>query len=337
MPYAISVMRVLAQDFGIAVDCICWDDARKKTPFVPVNEPGITFHKRSSFTRESIIQFIEGKNPPLLYISGRMDKLYLEAVLHFKDKIKIISACDNQWDGSLKNKIAALTSKWVYKKYFEYFWVPSQRSYEYTRRMGYAKNKIVRNMYTGDANIFPKAFLDYKAAKKEKYPHELVYVGRFAKVKGLDLLVEAFTQAKNEVKNDWSLTLVGAGDVPVTATADIKVKGFMTPQELANGSRNWGVFCLPSTKEPWGVVVHEFTMAGLPVICSDNVGAGDSLVINNYNGFVFESGNLAALKIALIEMMAIPDEELWEMANRSHELSKYQSPTIAAYCLLSIL
>ena len=329
-------MRSLVNEFGHEVECICWDEG-KKTPFVPVNENGITFYKRSGFDKKSMISFIESKNPLLIYVSGRMDKVYLEAVLHFRDKIKIVSGCDNQWENTPKNKIAALFSNSVYRKYFDYMWVASQRSYEYMRRMGYAKNRIVNNMYTGDATVFMGAYGNNKTAKAEKYPHKFVFVGRFAPEKGLNLLIEAFIAAKNEIKNDWSLTLVGAGNTPVVDSPFVEIRNFMSSAELASESKNWGVFCLPSLKEPWGVVVHEFSMAGLPVICSDNVGAGDSLVINNYNGFVFETGNVAQLKSCLMKMMLKTDIELSTMSARSHEISKCQSPLIAAYSLMGII
>ncbi len=337
MPYAISVMRAMVREFGAEVDCVSWDGERKKTPFVPANEPGITFHKRSGFTKDALIQFIDSKQPPFLYISGRMDKLYLEVATHFKGKLKIVSGCDNQWDGSRKNQIAALLSPWIYKKFFDYFWTPSQRSYEYTRRMGYPKNRILSNMYTGDDAIFPKAYEANQATKKASYPHTITFVGRFAREKGLDVLIAAFVAAKKETNNDWTLTLVGAGTMPMVNEPYITLHDFMMPQQIAAASQHWGVFCLPSIKEPWGVVIHEAAMMGLPIICSDQVGAGDALVISNYNGYVFESGNVAALKKNILDIMQKSDAELWGMGKRSHELSKSQSPTIAAYSLLSIL
>ena len=336
MPYAISVMRVFVKEFGITVDCISWDN-NKKTPFVPTNEQGITFYKRSTFDKESMFKFIEEKNPSVMIFSGRMDKTYLECAVHFRDKIKTVSFCDTQWEGTRKNILTATLSNFVYRKYFEYFWIPSHRSYEYVRRMGYPKNKIINNSLTGDDTIFQQPYRDYQDSKKVRYPHSIVFVGRFAREKGLDLLIEAFTNAKNEVKNDWSLTLVGSGTTPAFNSPDIFIKDFMSSATLAAECKNWGVFCLPSLKEPWGIVMHEFTMAGLPIICSDNVGASDALVVNNYNGYVFETGNSDDLKNALLKMMSKSDVELCEMGKRSHEISKCQSPLIAAYSLMGII
>ncbi len=86
-------------------------------------------------------------------------------------------------------------------------------------------------------------------------------------------------QKARSSNNDWKLILIGSGDMPEVDPSIVEVKGFMKGPELAAESKRCGVFCLPSIYEPWGVVVHEFTMAGLPMICSDSVGAADDLVV----------------------------------------------------------
>lgn len=336
MPYAIAVMRALVQEHRCKVDCIFWDE-RKRTPFLPTDEPGITFHKRSGFTKEKLIKFIEERNPPVMYIAGRMDEMYMQTVLHFRDKCHVVTGNDNQWVGSRKQRLAAILSTMLYKKYFEYFWVPGPRQYEFARRMGYPHDKIIFNLLTADDGIFKKAYTDNREQKKKKYPHNMVFAGRFAKTKGLDILVEAFAAARQEINSDWRLTLIGSGDVVVQPEAFIDVKGFMTGEQLAEDCLNWGVFCLPSKWEPWGVVIHEFTIAGIPILCSHGVGAGDTLVINNYNGLTFKTADVQDLKRAIVQFMGKTDDELLLMGDRGHELSKMISPSIAAFSLMSVV
>lgn len=335
MPYAIAIMRELVKQFGMQVDCICWDK-RKRTPFVPVNEEGITFHNYSSFDEQSIKAFIDDRRPTLIYVVGRMDKLYLKTALHFRSKYTIVTGSDNQWLNTNMQKVATLLSPWIYKRYFEYFWVPGQRQYEFARRMGYANTNIIRNLLTADTTHFGNVYEVNRAHKQKAFPHNIVFAGRFAVEKGLDVLVQAFNEAKSELINDWKLILIGNGDMQLTPSADIAVSGFMQGHELAAASKNWGVFCLPSIREPWGVVIHEFTMAGMPILCSDSVGAADALVVNNYNGFVFKTGDKNDLKKAIKTIMQKSDAELLEMGDRGYGLSKMQSPTIAAYSLMSI-
>ncbi len=336
MPYAIAVMRALVEHFGVQVDCVYWDE-KKRTPFVPQDEDGIYFHKRSAFDSTTLRKFIDERAPSAMYISGRMDKLYLEMALHFKLKCKIVTGSDNQWVGSAKQKVATVLSSVLYKKYFEYFWVPGPRQYEFARRMGYSNDKIIRNLLTADSRIFNNAYNDNLPLKKNSYPHNLVYAGRFAKTKGLDILTDAFIAAKQETANDWKLTVIGSGEMAIAEHPSIVKRDFMSSEQLAADSRNWGGFCLPSAWEPWGVVIHEFTMAGLPMLCSTGVGAADGLVVSGYNGYVFETGSVAALRNAIVNLVSKSDAELLQMGERGHELSKMQSPTIAAYSLMSIL
>jgi glycosyltransferase involved in cell wall biosynthesis len=334
MPYAIAVMRALVQEYGATVDCIWWDK-NKRTPFVPANEEGITFHERSLFDEDALIKFIEQRAPSIMYVVGRMDELYLKMALHFKRKIKIVTGSDNRWNGSLKQRVAAILSPFIYKRYFEYFWVPGKRQHQYAKRMGYPARKILPNLLTADTSVFGNVYSECRQLRKNKYPHVLAYAGRFAKEKGVDILIEAFIEAKKEVQNDWTLRLIGSGDIKVTDSPFIEVSGFMPGAMLAAECKGWGAFCLPSIYEPWGVVIHEFTLAGLPLICSDNVGATDDLVINGENGFVFKSGSVANLKKAILEMIGKSDEQLLAMGEKGYKLSAGYSPSISAKSLMS--
>ncbi|NCX96090.1 MAG: glycosyltransferase [Chitinophagia bacterium] len=336
MPYAISVMRALVKYHGATIHCVHWD-TQKKTPFMPVNEEGITFYKRSEFNNQDLKAWVADKTPSLLVVSGRMDKLYLEVALHFRKKLKVVTGSDNQWTGSKKNIVAALLAPFLYKKYFEYFWVPGKRQSVFAEKMGYRKDKIIHNLYTGDSGIFDKVYEKNRPIKEKSYPHSIAFVGRFAPEKGINFLTDAFRLAKIEQQNDWKLILVGAGDFAPEPGQDIEVKPFMKPIELAEESKNWGVFCLPSVKEPWGVVVHEFAMTGLPLLCTRQVGAADAFLENGKNGYLFNAGNVEELKQALQKIMTLTDTALLDMGAHSYKLSQTISPKIAADSLMSIL
>lgn len=336
MPYTIAVMRMLVKEHGMAVSCIWWDE-KKRTPFVPRDESGITFYQRSGFNEEALFKFLDDLNPAIIYVVGRMDKLYMKAARYMRHKSIIVTGSDNQWLGNKKQLIGTLLSPFLYKRYFQYFWVPGKRQYEFARKMGYPPERIINNLLSSDTTIFNNAYHSYKEPKSNPYPHTFVFAGRFSKEKGLDLLISAFTEIKQESQNNWGLVLVGAGDMSLDDSTDIEVKKFMTGEELAVNSGQWGIFCLPSLYEPWGVVVHEFAGAGLPFICSRSVGAADTFVIEGENGCIFNTGDKDSLKIALKKMIAKTDDELYAMSEKSYELSKQISPSIAAQSLMSVL
>jgi len=336
MPYTIAVMRALVWRHGVLVTCVYWDE-KKRTPFVPVNEEGITFYKGSAYNYTSLKQLIDECNPAIIYVVGRMDKLYLKAALQYRCLTHVVTGSDNQWEGTFKQKMASFFSLLLYRRYFEYFWVPGKRQYTFARKMGYPHQLIINHLLSADTAIFGTVYEWNKPSKQNRYPHTIVFAGRFAEQKGIDLLVDAFTEVKAAVNNDWQLILIGSGDMKMQSNGYIKVKGFMSGAELAADTINWGAFCLPSRYEPWGVVVHEFTMAGLPMICSDAVGAADEFVVEGANGYIFTRDDKKTLKTVLLKMMAKSDDELLLMSERSHELSKMQSPEIAANCLMAIL
>ena len=61
---------------------------------------------------------------------------------------------------------------------------------------------------------------------------------------------------------------------------------------------------LPSGFEPWGLVVNEAMCFGLPVIVSDQVGAGGHLVREGTNGYVFHAGDLSTLAKCLKQVLS---------------------------------
>ena len=78
--------------------------------------------------------------------------------------------------------------------------------------------------------------------------------------------------------------------------------GFVQPEALPDTFARASCLILPSRSEHWGVVIHEAAPAGRPIICSTTCGASVSLVLDGYNGFVFEAGDAKALAAAMLRM-----------------------------------
>jgi len=94
---------------------------------------------------------------------------------------------------------------------------------------------------------------------------------------------------------------------------------------------------LPSRHEPWGVVVHEFASAGIPLICSEATGAASTFLINNFNGFIFKNNNSNDLAKKMLKIISSTDKELFEMSKNSFEMGKRITPLSSAKNLLSVL
>lgn len=115
------------------------------------------------------------------------------------------------------------------------------------------------------------------------------------------------------------------------------VKDFMQPDKLVNEIADAGCFILPSRGEPWGVVVHEFAAAGMPLILSDAVGAASTFLVPGLNGYSFRTNDAAALAERMEQIIDSSDDELLAMSVASHRLSERTTPHTSAANLLSIL
>jgi glycosyltransferase involved in cell wall biosynthesis len=126
-----------------------------------------------------------------------------------------------------------------------------------------------------------------------------LFCGQMIGRKGVDTLLAAFQQLDERAR----LLLVGReaelppmlAAIPVKARERCVYAGFEPPEELPRLFSQADVFVLPSRYDGWGVVVNQAIGAGLPVICSDMVGAGHDLVQDGVNGFTFRAGDAVAL------------------------------------------
>lgn len=97
------------------------------------------------------------------------------------------------------------------------------------------------------------------------------------------------------------------------------------------------IFCLPSRKEPWGVVVHEMASAGLPLLLSSQVGAAKDLLIDGWNGYSFEANSSFSLKESLLKLLTVSSTRRNKIGENSRILAQRFSPRIAAASLKSVI
>jgi glycosyltransferase involved in cell wall biosynthesis len=147
-----------------------------------------------------------------------------------------------------------------------------------------------------------------------------LFVGRFIERKGLDVLLKAFRGL-----NRGELWIVGDGplrgrvEAAAAPNPRIRLLGHLQGDELANVYLQADVLVVPSVYEAWGLVVHEGLAYGLPVIVTDQVGAGDDLIDPGINGYVVPAGSSKALREAM-HAVATWTPEQWERAvERSDE------------------
>jgi len=299
----------------------------------------VTYYKRSEFTIKSLKKLAADINPDIVYISGWMDRGYLFVAKEFRSKgIPVVTGFDDQWKGTVRQRIASLFCPVISQKYFSHAWVAGPYQYEFAKRLGFKNNRIIFNLLSCDTNLFNKG-MEYLELKANNYPESFLYVGNFRSVKGTDILVEAYNKYRLNYQGKWKLICIGNGEMHslLEGLPGVELLDFMNQEDLVQITKRAGVFVLPSRFEKWGVVVHEFTSAAMPLILSEHVGAIPTFFVENYNGISYTNNSPNNLAKAMALMANRNVAELIEMSNNSHTLSSRINPEMSAASFLSIL
>lgn len=334
--YTVACLRAAAHTFDLHV--VRWP-VNREAPFEFGPEEGIRLYDRRTFSRKNLAVLADDINPDLVVVSGWIDKDYVAIARKLRSIIPVVLILDNPWKGALKQQLAALVSSFTLQKSFSHCWVPGQRQFQYARRLGFSKESIQTGFYSADLSHFNQLYERTFPSRRANFPKRFLYVGRYVDFKGIFEMWRAFMEFRDETDEQWELWCVGTGDQYDNRieSEGIRHFGFLQPDELESVIAESGVFILPSKKEPWGVVVHEFAAAGFPLICSSEVGAAEAFLQPNVNGYLHSPGSVNELKSAMKKIAAQPDEQLLKMAEKSHQLSAQISPESWAQNLLRFL
>ncbi len=242
-------------------------------------------------------------------------KVYLMMPVKFDDKKRWL------WRELLKSFFllpyhGGLVSGRRSRDYFEFLGMRSDRLFE-----GYDTVSVARIRALAQAQPAP-----------EGTPFALRHftvVARHVPKKNLHLAIDAYARYRQAAGADArALHLCGSGELEESLRADVarrgltgvEFRGWLGAEAVAKVLATSLTLILPSVEEQWGLVVNEALAMGVPILCSDNVGARDSLVRTAVNGYVFESDNGEGLA-HLMTRMATDEHEWRRMAEAAGEFS----------------
>lgn len=253
--YFLACVEELAKSAEVLI--VRWP-VNKEAPFNFGANSSVQIYDRKSFSESELTELVTNFNPDILICSGWIDKGYLKTSRSFRKKIPVVISLDNQWTGSIKQRIACLTSPFYLKKIFTHAWVPGKPQEEYAKKLGFGTN-ILLNFYCADTNLFDQIYKRTFSAKEKQFPHRFLYVARYVEYKGIFELWKAFAEFCKESKSDWELWCLGTGDQWEKRMIHPKIKhvGFVQPGDMEEYISQTGVFVLPSKFEPWGVSLQE--------------------------------------------------------------------------------
>lgn len=240
----------------------------------------------------------------------------------------------------LKQTIARLAKK-IMGLYFKLLWpflfdviiAVNAKQIEWMTRDYWIPEKKITVLPNGiDASlIISKEDVVAKREALRDQPVVITAIGRMAKYKGFQYIIEALAKLKQENKlgQKFQLVVIGKPEGHHTELVKLIDKLGMTEVELLPSpsdeilrgilTKHSQINVLPSHFEATGIVLLDAMARGNAVISSDGNEAADLIVTNYENGFIFRSKDISDLADKL--EILINDEDLrWKMIE--HNLEK---------------
>ena len=220
-------------------------------------------------------------------------------------------------------------------RWYDAAFVPGYAATQYARSIGFPEARVFQGLYTCDTGLYrPVGLARHSNTQNTTWPRVFLYLGQFIERKGVDILIQAYRRYREISSDPWELWCAGAGPLEhlFVAQEGVKLLGFLSPQACAEVMGRAGVLVLPSRWDHWGVVIHEATCAGLPVITTNRCYAAVELVQTGYNGYVVDVGNVSELAHAL-KLCSDPGRAR-SMGENSLRLSYRFSPELFAWQVL---
>jgi glycosyltransferase involved in cell wall biosynthesis len=246
-----------------------------------------------------------------------------------------VMVMDNPWRASLKQRLGALLAPLYVRPIADVAWLPGERQATFAKKLGFSERTILRGSLTCDQPAF-SAVHDGRLAQNLPLPRSFIFIGRMVPAKSVDILAESYKAYRHRCSNPWPLICCGAG--PMRSRLEnqegVRVAGFIQPEEMPRVLGSVGCLILPSTFEPWALVIHEAASAGRIILACENVGAVTHLVQPGYNGFIFNDKDVGGLTALMSRVSSMNDVQLNQMSCASHQLSGQFSPRQWADILL---
>lgn len=233
--------------------------------------------------------------------------------------------------------ITHLDNKYHYLKKCDYVIALTKQLSDSLTDKGFPKDRIFRlpNMVH-----FPKT--EISKVKLGKASLTIGAIGRLVKEKGFDYLIEAVAILKKR-GIDVRLRIAGEGEEnealraqisDLQLTNEVEMVGWVT--DKAAFYQSIDIFCLPSTYEPFGLVVLEAMSFGRPVVATES--GGPSSIMSNLNdGILVKPANASALAVGVSEIMAQPDRALKMVDNAYVTLKTKFSEEVVGAGLVEII
>ncbi len=291
--------------------------------------------KRDKFeNKQKLYQHCSMLKPSLIIISGRMYSDYLYVAKKLKKICTRVTVQDTQYKKSFKQFIIRRFSFYLYKRYFDKFWGVGSSQRKFAIDIGYDQKDIFNGFYVADKIFF-------EASKKDNFSKKdlsFLFIGRLVSEKNILRLVRLIESFNIKNNSSHKINIIGDGYLKrmIIKYNCVDYKGALSQEEIITIANKSDVFCLPSQYEPWGVVTHEMSALGLPILISNKCGSAD-LVSDGVNGFTFDPSDDLSIISAIEKFILLSDNEKKQFSLNSIKISKNITHELWNNTLLSLI
>ncbi|HUJ98522.1 MAG TPA: glycosyltransferase family 4 protein [Stellaceae bacterium] len=228
---------------------------------------------------------------------------------------RVIVMQDSKFDDKQRSMWRELGKAVLYRPYNAAF-VGGRRSKSYLEFLGMPAERVVTGYDTVSMERLVRLAGTDGPAHAERH---FTVIARFVPEKNLELALDAYAAYRQRCSGPpRELLLCGAGpleDALKRRIAEggidgVRFCGWLDEERVARVLASSLALILPSTEEPFGLVVNEAIALGVPVLVSENCGARDLLVRSGVDGYVIEPDNAPGLA-RFMERLA-RDEAEWQ-------------------------
>jgi glycosyltransferase involved in cell wall biosynthesis len=276
---------------------------------------------------------IPSYSPPIMLAAARWAKRY-GAVSIMMNETTALDHPRVWWKEAMKS--------FLVKRYYDAAFVGGVATREYISGLGMSDEWIWERYDVVDNDYFSTRAGEI-SGKEQEYRKEyglpdryFLYAGRFSEEKNLPRLLEAYRRYRDRRPDGWSLVMVGDGpqreELFETSRRlgleDVVWPGFKPVDELPVYYALGNAFILPSTSEPWGLVVNEAMASSLPVLVSNRCGSAPDLVSEGGNGYTFDPYDVEELEDRMLALSESGEIKRYSMSETSRKIITDYTPEI---------
>lgn len=304
MHLTVEEMRPGVMHFIYVVDDACMHERNYEQGQLPHASTVLA----TNYPVKQVLQILRKLRPKALIITGYNRRLLVAILLWSYLKKKCFCFwCDTNIlitvnGGSLIRFIKAIILNLIFSRAYKYLYIGSRNRDFYIWLMGLhlATDKLFFLPYPAMLEKVPTTTpLECEDPSQQGWQClNILYLGRLEPIKAVHKLINALALLPIAIRNNVHLDIYGGGGdekrlqesaVDYGLAELVSFHGPVASDQVAQCYRKADIFVLPSDREPWGLVVNEALLAGVPVMCPFWVGAAADLITDGETGYILEN------------------------------------------------